>query len=201
VLRLVRPWADAVWEVGIAFGTVGARKGPYVLEITTYRAEAYDPDSRKPAVTYGDSLDEDLLRRDFTVNAMAVEMPGTAFVDPYDGTARPGRRRAAHARHPEDSFSDDPLRMMRAARFAAQLEFTVAPEVVAAMTAMSTGWRSCRPSGSATSWSSCCSPRARAPGSRCSSTPGWPVSCCRSCLGCASRSTSTTGTRTSTSTR
>jgi poly(A) polymerase len=136
VLRLVKPWADTVWEVGIAFGTVGARKGPYLLEITTYRAEAYDRESRKPAVTYGDSLENDLLRRDFTVNAMAVEVPGTTFVDPFGGLRdlAAGVLRTPGA--PEDSFSDDPLRMMRAARFAAQLGFTVAPEVVAAMTAM-----------------------------------------------------------------
>ena len=136
VLRLVRPWADAVWDVGIAFGTVGARKGEVKVEITTYRAEAYDRTSRKPAVTYGDSLEEDLLRRDFTVNAMAVELPGTRFVDPYGGLRDLAAKVLRTPGRPQDSFSDDPLRMMRAARFSSSLGFEVAPEVVAAMSAM-----------------------------------------------------------------
>jgi poly(A) polymerase len=137
VLGLVQGWAEAVWETGIAFGTVGvARKGRRI-EITTYRAESYDTSSRKPEVSYGDSLDGDLVRRDFAMNAMALALPDWrapgAFVDPYggmddlaDGVIRtPGR--------PGDSFDDDPLRMLRAARFAAQLGFDVAPEVEAAM--------------------------------------------------------------------
>ena len=136
VLRLVRPWADAVWDVGIAFGTVGARKGDVKVEITTYRAEAYDGTSRKPAVTYGDSLEDDLLRRDFTVNAMAVELPGTRFVDPHGGLRDLAAKVLRTPGRPEDSFSDDPLRMMRAARFSSSLGFTVAPDVVAAMSAM-----------------------------------------------------------------
>ena len=137
VLELVSGWADATWETGIAFGTVGVQKAGYRLEITTYRAEQYRPDSRNPEVRYGDSLVDDLVRRDFTVNAMAVALPdwkaADAFVDPHGGLddlaagvlRTPGR--------PEDSFGDDPLRMLRAARFAAQLGFAVAPEVVAAM--------------------------------------------------------------------
>jgi poly(A) polymerase len=137
VLDLVAGWADAVWDVGIAFGTVGVRKGDHKLEITTYRAEAYDRESRKPEVSYGASLADDLVRRDFTVNAMAVRLPSLEFVDLYDGVRdlRAGVIRTPGT--PEDSFSDDPLRMMRAARFASSLEFEVAPEVVAAMTAMS----------------------------------------------------------------
>jgi poly(A) polymerase len=136
VLEVVEGWADAVWDVGIAFGTVGVRKGDQTLEITTYRAEAYDRDSRKPEVSYGSSLADDLVRRDFTVNAMAVRLPSLEFVDLYDGIAdlRAGVLRTPGT--PEDSFSDDPLRMMRAARFVSQLGFSVAPEVVAAMTAM-----------------------------------------------------------------
>jgi poly(A) polymerase len=134
--RLLNGWADAVWDMGRKFGTIGCRHGEWTVEITTYRSESYDPASRKPDVEYGDSLAGDLGRRDFTINSMAVSLPGRDFVDPYgglvdlaDGVLRtPGR--------PEDSFSDDPLRMMRAARFAAQLGFAVAPEVVAAMTAM-----------------------------------------------------------------
>ncbi|GAA2476132.1 CCA tRNA nucleotidyltransferase [Streptomyces thermolineatus] len=138
VLRIVRPWADAVWDVGIAFGTVGARKADaagndYQIEITTYRSEAYDRTSRKPEVSYGDSLDEDLVRRDFTVNAMAVVLPGIEFVDPYGGLEDLARRVLRTPGTPQESFSDDPLRMMRAARFAAQLDFDPAPEVVTAM--------------------------------------------------------------------
>ena len=129
-------WADAVWDIGRAFGTIGARKGGYTIEITTYRSEAYEPGSRKPAVAYGDTLEADLGRRDFTVNAMAVALPGTVFVDPFGGLAdlAAGVLRTPGA--PEDSFSDDPLRMMRAARFAAQLGFAVAPEALAAITSM-----------------------------------------------------------------
>jgi poly(A) polymerase len=136
VLELVDGWADAVWDVGIAFGTVGVRKGDHKIEITTYRAEAYDHESRKPEVRYGESLADDLVRRDFTVNAMAVRLPSLELVDLHDGLLdlRAGLIRTPGT--PEDSFSDDPLRMMRAARFASSLGFAVAPEVVAAMTAM-----------------------------------------------------------------
>ncbi|WP_394813805.1 CCA tRNA nucleotidyltransferase [Streptomyces litchfieldiae] len=147
VLRIVRPWADAVWDVGIAFGTVGCRKSApdetgqgthkgYQLEITTYRSEAYDRSSRKPEVVYGDSLEEDLRRRDFTVNAMAVALPQKEFVDPHNGLADLAHRVLRTPGTPEESFSDDPLRMMRAARFAAQLDFSVAEPVRTAMTDM-----------------------------------------------------------------
>ncbi|WP_326721953.1 MULTISPECIES: CCA tRNA nucleotidyltransferase [unclassified Streptomyces] len=144
VLKIVRPWADAVWEVGIAFGTVGAQKDALVgdvrqsfqIEITTYRSEAYDRTSRKPEVSYGDSIEEDLVRRDFTVNAMAVALPEKEFIDPHGGLDDLSGRILRTPGTPEASFSDDPLRMMRAARFAAQLDFEVAPEVVAAMTDM-----------------------------------------------------------------
>ncbi len=136
VQGLLRGWADSQWDVGIAFGTVGAHKDDYTIEITTYRAEAYDRTSRKPDVTYGETLEGDLVRRDFTVNAMAVRLPGTTFVDPHDGLSDLARRLLRTPGTPESSFSDDPLRMMRAARFAAQLGFSVAPEVVEAMTAM-----------------------------------------------------------------
>lgn len=137
VLRLVRPWADAVWEVGIAFGTVGCHKGDFQIEITTYRSEAYDRTSRKPSVAYGETIEEDLVRRDFTINAMAVALPEKTFIDPHQGLEDLSRRVLRTPGTPQQSFSDDPLRMMRAARFAAQLDFTVAPEVVAAMTEMS----------------------------------------------------------------
>ena len=129
-------WADHVWDIGKAFGTIGCRKGEWVLEITTYRSESYDPTSRKPEVSYGDSLEGDLARRDFAMNAMAVRLPSHEFVDPYGGIEDVANQRIRTPGTPEDSFSDDPLRMMRAARFAAQLGFTPDPAVVAAMTAM-----------------------------------------------------------------
>ncbi|MFI1964468.1 CCA tRNA nucleotidyltransferase [Streptomyces pathocidini] len=136
VLKIVRPWADSVWEVGIAFGTVGCRKRNFQIEVTTYRSEAYDRTSRKPEVSYGDSIEEDLVRRDFTVNAMAVALPEKEFIDPHGGLENLASRVLQTPGAPEDSFSDDPLRMMRAARFAAQLDFQVAPEVIRAMTDM-----------------------------------------------------------------
>jgi len=134
--RLISGWADAVWDMGRAFGTIGCRKGDWQVEITTYRSESYDPASRKPDVDFGDSLTGDLGRRDFTVNAMAVTLPDRVFEDPFGGIVDLAHRVLRTPGRPEDSFSDDPLRMMRAARFAAQLGFAVAPEVVAAMTAM-----------------------------------------------------------------
>jgi len=134
--RLLSGWADHVWDIGKAFGTIGCRKGEWVLEITTYRSETYDPTSRKPEVAYGDSLEGDLARRDFAMNAMAVRLPSRQFVDLYGGIEDVAHKRIRTPGTPEDSFSDDPLRMMRAARFAAQLGFTPDPAVVAAMTAM-----------------------------------------------------------------
>ncbi|MGZ4436335.1 MAG: CCA tRNA nucleotidyltransferase [Nocardioides sp.] len=134
--KLLKGWADAIWDMGRAFGTIGCRKGEWQVEITTYRSEEYDPDSRKPTVDYGDNLAGDLGRRDFTVNAMAVSLPGNTVEDPYGGIVDLAHGVLRTPGRPEDSFSDDPLRMMRAARFAAQLGFTVAPEVVEAMTAM-----------------------------------------------------------------
>ncbi len=134
--RLLKAWGDASWDMGRRFGTIGARKGPWVVEVTTYRSEVYDASSRKPEVDFGDSLAGDLLRRDFTVNAMAVMVPGRTVEDPYGGVVDLAHRRLRTPARPEESFSDDPLRMMRAARFAAQLGFEVDPDVVAAMTAM-----------------------------------------------------------------
>jgi len=133
---LLKGWADAIWDMGRDFGTIGCRKGPWQVEITTYRSEAYDPSSRKPTVDFGDTLSGDLGRRDFTVNAMAVRLPGRELEDPYAGVVDLAHRVLRTPGRPEDSFNDDPLRMMRAARFAAQLGFTVAPEVIEAMTAM-----------------------------------------------------------------
>jgi poly(A) polymerase len=136
VERLVGKWADAVWVIGKAFGTIGCRKGEWVLEITTYRSESYDRASRKPAVSYGESLEEDLRRRDFAVNAMAVALPDQKFVDPFGGLQDLADKVLRTPDAPEMSFSDDPLRMMRAARFAAQLAFTPDPAVIEAITAM-----------------------------------------------------------------
>nr|WP_207619370.1 CCA tRNA nucleotidyltransferase [Nocardioides sp. IC4_145] len=134
--RLLKGWADAIWDMGRAFGTIGCRRGDWQVEITTYRSESYDPSSRKPDVDFGDSLDGDLGRRDFTVNAMAVRLPGRQVEDPYGGVVDLAHRVLRTPGRPEDSFSDDPLRMMRAARFAAQLGFTVDDGVREAMTAM-----------------------------------------------------------------
>ncbi|KQY57766.1 CCA tRNA nucleotidyltransferase [Nocardioides sp. Root140] len=134
--KLLKGWADALWDMGRDFGTIGCRKGEWQVEITTYRSEKYDATSRKPDVAYGDSLVGDLGRRDFTVNSMALTVPDRGFEDPFGGIVDLAARTLRTPGRPEDSFSDDPLRMMRAARFAAQLGFDVAPEVVAAMTAM-----------------------------------------------------------------
>jgi poly(A) polymerase len=114
-------WADATWDMGREFGTIGARAATTV-EITTYRTDAYDGETRKPVVVFGDSLVDDLERRDFTVNAMAVRLPDLS--SSTRSTARRPGRAAAHAGHPGGSFGDDPLRMMRAARFASQLGMT-----------------------------------------------------------------------------
>ena len=135
-LAIIKPMVDAHWDIGREFGTIGARIGDDQIEITTYRADKYDRDSRKPEVAFGKDLTEDLLRRDFTVNAMALRLPDRTFVDPFsglrdlmDGVIRtPGK--------PEDSFSDDPLRMMRAARFTSQLGFEIEQATFDAMQSM-----------------------------------------------------------------
>ena len=127
--KVLRGWADAHWDVGRAFGTIGARKGNHTIEVTTYRADAYDRTTRKPEVAFGDNLLDDLVRRDFTVNAMALRLPTLEFVDPHDGLVDLSERVLRTPGTPEESFADDPLRMMRAARFVAQLGFSLAPEV------------------------------------------------------------------------
>jgi len=134
VLDITRDWADRTWEVGIAFGTVGLRKGNEIFEITTYRSEQYERTSRRPDVRYGRSLEEDLGRRDFTVNAMAARLPGYEFADPFGGFEALKEKVLRTPGAPEQSFGDDPLRILRAARFAAKLGFTVAADVRAAMT-------------------------------------------------------------------
>ena len=134
ILEITGDWAEQVWTIGIDFGTVGLRKGRSIFEITTYRSESYDRTSRKPVVSYGQSLEDDLSRRDFTVNAMAARLPGYQLVDPFGGVADLQRGLLRTPGTPEASFTDDPLRILRAARFTAQLGFTVVPEVRDAMT-------------------------------------------------------------------
>lgn len=136
VLALLEGFAETTWDVGIRFGTVGARIDGREVEITTYRAEQYDPDSRKPEVAFGSTLTDDLVRRDFTINAMAIRLPELDFLDPFGGMDDIVAGMISTPGTPHDSFADDPLRMLRAARFSAQLGFDVADGVLAAMSAM-----------------------------------------------------------------
>ncbi len=136
IQNLVSGWGEGTWDTGIDFGTVGVAKAGLRLEITTFRSDLYDGDSRNPLVTFGDTLTGDLQRRDFAVNAMAVSLPGHEFTDPFGGLDELGARILDTPATPEESFRDDPLRMLRAARFVSQLSFVPAPRVVAAMTAM-----------------------------------------------------------------
>ncbi|HUZ18971.1 MAG TPA: CCA tRNA nucleotidyltransferase [Acidimicrobiales bacterium] len=133
---LVAGWADAVWLQGKRFGTIGCLHGGRRYEITTHRAEAYDPSSRKPEVVFGDDIEGDLSRRDFTVNAMALRLPDLELVDPFDGLGDLAARRLRTPLDPEESFSDDPLRMLRAARFLAGYDLEPDPALVAAITTM-----------------------------------------------------------------
>jgi poly(A) polymerase len=131
--QIVGPWADHLWLQGKRYGTVGAKRHGVVFEITTYRAEVYHADSRKPDVQFGDDIGTDLGRRDFTVNAMALRLPDLELVDPYGGLADLAQRRLRTPLAVDVSFTDDPLRMLRAARFASQLGFTPDDAVVEAM--------------------------------------------------------------------
>jgi poly(A) polymerase len=130
---LIGGWAEHMWLQGRRFGTIGAQRGGLRFEVTTFRAEVYHPDSRKPEVVFGDDIETDLSRRDFTVNAMALALPALAFVDPFDGLADLAARRLRTPLSVEVSFLDDPLRMLRAARFASTLAFEPDAEVVEAM--------------------------------------------------------------------
>ncbi|MGD0373661.1 MAG: CCA tRNA nucleotidyltransferase [Streptosporangiaceae bacterium] len=134
IIEITEGWPDQLWTIGIDFGTVGMRKGSAIFEITTYRSERYERRSRRPEVSYGRSLEEDLSRRDFTVNAMAARLPGYGLVDPFGGLRDLKDKVLRTPGRPEDSLNDDPLRILRAARFAAQLGFAVTPELSAAMT-------------------------------------------------------------------
>lgn len=134
--RLVRPLAKAIWDVGRDFGTIAAQIGSETFEITTYRSDSYDGSSRKPDVAFGDSLEADLERRDFTMNAMALTLPGLQLVDPFGGLEDLLALSLTTPVAPEVSFDDDPLRMMRAARFSSQLSARIAPATAEAMIAM-----------------------------------------------------------------
>ncbi len=136
VKAILEEWADTLWVQGERFGTIGARRGDRRVEITTHRTERYQPGSRKPEVAFADAIEADLSRRDFTINAMAVELPEGDVVDPFGGAADLAARRLRTPLDPEATFSDDPLRMLRAARFAAQFELVVEPELLTAMIAM-----------------------------------------------------------------
>ncbi|HZD68769.1 MAG TPA: CCA tRNA nucleotidyltransferase [Actinomycetes bacterium] len=133
ILAIIRRWSDHVWLQGLRFGTVGVSKGGLRLEITTFRSDVYREDSRKPEVSFGRTIEEDLARRDFTVNAMAVRLPDGHFVDPSGGLADLVARRLRTPSSPAVSFEDDPLRMLRAARFYAELELVPTQETVAAI--------------------------------------------------------------------
>jgi poly(A) polymerase len=136
IIRVLKGYVDTHWDIGREFGTIGARIGDDTVEITTYRADTYDPSSRKPEVAFGTKLEDDLFRRDFTINSMALRLPEKTFVDPFNGLRDliAGVIRTPGA--PEVSFGDDPLRMMRGARFASQLGFEIEPQTFEAMTSM-----------------------------------------------------------------
>lgn len=137
--KILKKWADNIWEIGAAFGTIAAKKGEVTIEVTTYRSESYDPQSRKPDVNFGDSIEGDLSRRDFTINAMALELTTDepTFIDLFDGAGDLAKKVLRTPGSATSSFTDDPLRMLRAARFAAQLDFSVDPSVIAAIVEMS----------------------------------------------------------------
>ena len=136
--KILNAWADNTWDTGILFGTVAAKRGDVTVEVTTYRSDKYEEDSRKPEVEFGDTIEGDLSRRDFTVNAMALELTGAQpeFIDPYGGLDDLVKKALRTPVTAQQSFSDDPLRMMRAARFASQLNFVIAPDVSEALAAM-----------------------------------------------------------------
>lgn len=134
--RLVKGWADSVWTQGERFGTIGCQKDGWTFEITTHRAEAYDPESRKPEVVFSDVIEADLSRRDFTVNAMALSLPDPELIDPFGGAEDLAAGRLRTPLSPEESFSDDPLRMLRAARFLAGYGLTPDDDLRAAATSM-----------------------------------------------------------------
>ena len=138
--KILNKWADSVWDIGAAFGTVAGKKGEITVEVTTYRSESYDSSSRKPNVEFGKTIEGDLARRDFTINAMALELttPEPTFIDLFNGVGDLQNKLIKTPGKAEESFSDDPLRMMRAARFMSQLNFEIDPSVLAAIKSMAT---------------------------------------------------------------
>lgn len=136
--KILKSWADNVWDTGIVFGTVAAKRGDTTVEVTTYRTEKYEEDSRKPDVEFGETIEGDLSRRDFTVNAMALELTTKEpkFIDPFGGIDDLAKKILRTPASAQQSFTDDPLRMMRAARFASQLNFEIHPDVLNAMSTM-----------------------------------------------------------------
>jgi poly(A) polymerase len=136
--KILTSWADTVWEIGAEFGTIAARKGDIEVEVTTYRSESYEVDSRKPDVQFGENIEGDLKRRDFTINAMALELTtdSPTFIDLFNGITDLQNKIIKTPGKAEDSFSDDPLRMMRAARFMSQLNFAVDDSVIDAIKKM-----------------------------------------------------------------
>ena len=138
--KILNKWADSVWDIGAAFGTVAGKKGEITVEVTTYRSESYDSSSRKPNVEFGKTIEGDLARRDFTINAMALELttPEPTFIDLFNGVADLQNKLIKTPGKAEESFSDDPLRMMRAARFMSQLNFEIDPSVLVAIKSIAT---------------------------------------------------------------
>ena len=138
--KILNKWADSVWDIGATFGTVAGKKGEITVEITTYRSESYDSSSRKPNVEFGKTIEGDLARRDFTINAMALELttPEPTFIDLFNGVADLQNKLVKTPGKAEESFTDDPLRMMRAARFMSQLNFEIDPSVLVAIKSMAT---------------------------------------------------------------
>mgnify|MGYP000229807054 FL=1 len=136
--KILNKWADSVWDIGAAFGTVAGKKGEITVEITTYRSENYEKDSRKPSVEFGENIEGDLSRRDFTINAMALELTTDepTFIDLFNGVDDLQNKIIKTPGKPSDSFTDDPLRMMRAARFMSQLNFTIDESVLVAIKEM-----------------------------------------------------------------
>ena len=133
IQKILKPWAENIWDVGIKFGTVGAKKDDFSLEITTYRSEVYNPSSRKPEVNFGNSLLEDLTRRDFTINAIALKLPEFEIVDPHNGVNDLINQKLKAPIDPEILFSEDPLRMLRAARFISKLDLVVDKNIIEAV--------------------------------------------------------------------
>jgi poly(A) polymerase len=136
ILEVIKGKVNTHWEIGKEFGTIGCRIGDDQIEITTYRTDQYEADSRKPEVKFGTDLQHDLQRRDFTVNAMALTLPGREFVDPFGGLRDLADKVLKTPGKPEDSFGDDPLRMLRGARFSSQLGFEIEPATFEAMQEM-----------------------------------------------------------------